>query len=165
AITHRRPQQIRLPRRPTQRHMIIIPQPSALPGHRHAKNTSLLAVPAVVEVPTAVVVPGAGAPPVAVRAAVVVPTVVARAAVAAPQVALPPAVLPPVLVPRVVVLPVVEVVGPPVVVVVVLELAVPRVVEPARVNRTARVPTGVPDHNHLWPIGPRRGQRPALRSP
>ncbi|MGH3575318.1 MAG: hypothetical protein ACRDUW_26460, partial [Pseudonocardiaceae bacterium] len=84
-------------------------------------------------------------------------TVVALEAVAARHVALPPAVLPPVLVPRVV--------GLPVVVVVVLELAVPRVVEPARVNRTARVPTGVPDHNHLWPIGPRRGQRPALRSP
>ncbi|MGH3550657.1 MAG: hypothetical protein ACRDQU_21565, partial [Pseudonocardiaceae bacterium] len=39
---HRRPQQVSLSRRPTQRHMIIIPERSAPPSHRHAKNTSHL---------------------------------------------------------------------------------------------------------------------------
>src|SRR5947209_16066305 len=42
AEADRRSQQLSLSRRSSQRHMIIIPGRSALPGHRHTKNTSHL---------------------------------------------------------------------------------------------------------------------------
>src|SRR5947209_16816466 len=47
AEVDRRSQQISLSRRSSQRHMIIIPGRSALPGHRHTKNTSHLGLPVV----------------------------------------------------------------------------------------------------------------------